>query len=235
MTHISRPKLGHQLAVGLFLASHIGLSLFSGFAAIAQELAATPALGDLDMNNILYVEVEYGNLQQGVVVIEMKPDMAPIHVARVKELVREGFYDGIVFHRVVDGFMAQTGDPEGNGTGGSGQNLPPEFNDGRHVRGAVSMARGGNINTADSQWFIVLTDTPSLDHEYTYWGRVVSGMEFVDQFRRGDPNSGGLVPYPDRIIRMRVAADVSPDERLAIRTNGPTQDSQNSELSQPSG
>ncbi|MEQ9448826.1 MAG: peptidylprolyl isomerase [Rhodospirillaceae bacterium] len=175
-------------------------------AAPAQDNSQTTpqtTMESLDLENTLYLDLEYGR-----VVIEMKPDMAPQHVARIKELVREGFYDGIVFHRVMDGFMAQTGDPKGDGTGGSGQNIPAEFNDGTHVRGAVSMARAANINSADSQFFIVLEDSDFLDGQYTYWGQVVSGMEFVDRIRKGDPTNNGAVPYPDRIIQLQIAADV---------------------------
>jgi peptidylprolyl isomerase len=157
---------------------------------------------NLNLEDTLYLDLEYGR-----VVIKLRPDLAPKHVARIKELARKGFYDGIVFHRVIEGFMAQTGDPKGNGTGGSGQNIPAEFNSGKHVRGAVSMARSANINSADSQFFIVTADSNFLDGQYTYWGEVVSGMEFVDKLRKGDPNENGAVPYPDRIIRMQVAAD----------------------------
>ncbi len=156
----------------------------------------------LDLQNTLYLDLEYGR-----VVIKLHPELAPKHVARIKELVRQGFYDGLVWHRVIDGFMAQGGDPKGDGTGGSGQNIPAEFNGGRHVRGALSMARAANINSADSQFFIVLADSPHLNGQYTYWGEVISGMEFVDRIRKGDPESNGSVPYPDRIIRMQVAAD----------------------------
>ncbi len=162
-----------------------------------------PSNEPLDLENTLYLDLEYGR-----VVIKMHPELAPKHVARIKELTRQGFYDGIVFHRVIDDFMAQTGDPKGNGTGGSGTNLPAEFNDGLHVRGAVSMARSTNINSADSQFFIVIGDSSFLDGQYTYWGEVVSGMEFVDRIRKGDPNENGSVPYPDRIVQMQVAADV---------------------------
>ncbi|MGE4063606.1 MAG: peptidylprolyl isomerase [Rhodospirillaceae bacterium] len=156
----------------------------------------------LDPEFTLYLDLEYGR-----VVIRMRPDLAPVHVARVKELTRQGFYDGVVFHRVIDGFMAQTGDPQGDGTGGSGKNIQAEFNKESHVRGAVSMARAANINSADSQFFIVLQDSTHLDGNYTLWGQVVSGMEFVDRIRKGDPSANGRVPYPDRIIRMQVAAD----------------------------
>ncbi len=162
-----------------------------------------PSTDPLDLENTLYLDLEYGR-----VVIKMHPELAPQHVARIKELVRQGFYDGIVFHRVIDGFMAQTGDPKGNGTGGSGKKIQAEFNDGKHVRGALSMARSSNINSADSQFFIVLGDSDFLDGQYTYWGEVVSGMEFVDRIRKGDPGENGTVPYPDRIVRLQVAADV---------------------------
>ncbi len=156
----------------------------------------------MDPEFTLYMDLEYGR-----VVIKMRPDLAPVHVARVKELVRQGFYDGIVFHRVIDGFMAQTGDPKGDGTGGSGKNIQAEFNKESHVRGSVSMARAANINSADSQFFIVLEDSTHLDGNYTLWGQVVSGMEFVDKIRKGDPSANGRVPYPDRIVRMQVAID----------------------------
>ncbi len=156
----------------------------------------------LDPEFTLYLDLEYGR-----VVIRMRPDLAPVHVARVKDLVRQGFYDGVVFHRVIDGFMAQTGDPQGDGTGGSGKNIQAEFNKESHLRGAVSMARASNINSADSQFFIVLNDSTHLDGNYTLWGQVVSGMEFVDKIRKGDPNANGRVPYPDRIIRMQVGID----------------------------
>jgi peptidylprolyl isomerase len=178
------------------------LSGVLGAIALMVWAVGAQAQGKLDMENTLYMDLDYGR-----VVIKLRPDLAPKHVARVKELTRQGFYDGLVFHRVIEGFMAQTGDPDGDGTGGSGQNIPAEFNAGKHVRGAVSMARAANINSADSQFFIVLADSPHLNGQYTYWGEVVSGMEFVDQIRKGNPGQNGKVPYPDRIIRMQVAAD----------------------------
>lgn len=140
-------------------------------------------------------------LTSGTVVIETRPDLAPNHVARIKELVGQGFYDGLAFHRVIEGFMAQTGDPLGNGTGGSGQNLAAEFSNAPHGRGAVSMARANDPNSADSQFFICFADANFLDGQYTVWGQVVEGMEFVDRIKRGDgPN--GMVSDPDRIVRM---------------------------------
>ena len=162
----------------------------------------------LDLENTLYLDLSYGR-----VVIKLHPELAPKTVTRFKELVRQGFYDGLVFHRVIEGFMAQTGDPKGDGTGGSGQNINAEFNSGKHVRGAVSMARAANINSADSQFFIVLADSPHLDGQYTYFGEVVSGMEFVDLIRKGDPRRNGSVPYPDHIIRLQVAADADKTEK----------------------
>jgi peptidylprolyl isomerase len=128
-------------------------------------------------------------------------------VKRIKQLVRDGFYDGIVFHRVIDGFMAQTGDPTGTGTGGSGKNIKAEFNDVPHDRGVVSMARAANINSADSQFFIVFKNSNFLDGQYTAWGRVTDGMEFVDNIKKGSSSRNGEVDNPDRIIRMQVAAD----------------------------
>ena len=155
-----------------------------------------------DLENTLYMDVPAGR-----VVIEMRPDLAPATVARIKELVRQGFYDGIVFHRVIDGFMAQTGDPKGNGTGGSGHKLKAEFSTEKHVRGVVSMARASDPDSADSQFFIMFAPAPSLDGKYTVWGKVVSGMEYIDQVKKGDAARNGTVTNPDKIIRMQVAAD----------------------------
>jgi len=146
-------------------------------------------------------------LKDGDVVIEMYPDVAPNHVARIKELARQGFYDGLNFHRVIDGFMAQTGDPLGNGTGGSGKKLKAEFNSKHHGRGAVSMARAQDPDSGDSQFFICFDDAGFLDGKYTVWGQVVSGMEFVDKIKKGTGNNG-MVYEPDKIISLRVLADV---------------------------
>jgi len=138
---------------------------------------------------------------KGRVVIAMRPDLAPGHVARIKELVREGFYDGIVFHRVIDGFMAQTGCPHGTGTGGSKYpNLKQEFNSEAHVRGTVSMARAQSPDSANSQFFICFTDARFLDKQYTVWGKVTSGMENVDKIKRGEP-----VRDPDKIVSAKVS------------------------------
>ena len=141
---------------------------------------------------------------KGRVVIEMRPELAPGHVARIKELVRDGFYDGIVFHRVIDGFMAQTGCPHGTGTGGSGQKLKAEFNAEPHVRGTVSMARAQNPDSGDSQFFICFDDASFLNKQYTVWGRVTEGMDNVDKIKRGEP-----VQNPDKIVKATVGADAS--------------------------
>jgi peptidylprolyl isomerase len=146
-------------------------------------------------------------LKDGVVVIEMRPDLAPKHVARIKQLTRQGFYDGLTFHRVIDGFMAQTGDPKGNGTGGSGMKLPAEFSNQPFVRGTVGMARSQDPNSGDSQFFICFAPAPFLDGKYTVWGRVIDGMAVVDDIKRGDERRNGEVDSPDKIIRMQVAAD----------------------------
>ena len=152
-----------------------------------------------DPDNTLVMDIDHGR-----VLIELKPDLAPNHVARIKDLAREGFYDGIVFHRVIEGFMAQSGDPTGTGTGGSGRNLAQEFSDAPHVRGTASMARATDPNSADSQFFICFDDAPFLNGQYTVWGQVVEGMEHVDRIKRGEP-----VQDPDRIVQMRVATDLA--------------------------
>jgi peptidylprolyl isomerase len=156
-----------------------------------------------DPENTLYLDLEYGS-----VVIEMRPDLAPNHVARIKELVREGFYDGIVFHRVMEGFMAQGGDPTGTGTSGSGQNIKAEFSNEPHVRGTLSMARSGHPDSADSQFFIVFAEASFLDGQYTVWGKVIEGMEYVDMIKRGDSRTGAIDGQPDKIVKMQIAADV---------------------------
>jgi peptidylprolyl isomerase len=138
---------------------------------------------------------------QGPVVIAFRPDLAPGHVARITELAKSGFYDGVVFHRVIDGFMAQTGDPTGTGTGGSGKKLPAEFSREPHVRGTASMARAGHPDSADSQFFLCFGNASFLDGQYTVWGQVVEGMENVDKIKRGEP-----VRNPDRINSARIEA-----------------------------
>ncbi len=157
-----------------------------------------------DPENTVHMELEDGR-----VVIRLRPDLAPRHVERIKELVREGFYDGLTFHRVIEGFMAQTGDPRGDGTGGSGKKLAAEFSDAPFERGTLGMARSAAPDSADSQFFICLADTSHLNGQYTVWGQVVEGMGHVDSVKLGDSRRNGAVADPDRIVRMRVAADVA--------------------------
>ena len=173
-------------------------------AAVLFLLTLGGPVAAADLENTLYLDVPKGR-----VVIEMRPDLAPNHVRRIKELVRQGFYDGLPFHRVIAGFMAQTGDPRGDGTGGSGQKLKAEFSSSaHHVRGTVSMARAQDPDSADSQFFICFAPAPFLDGKYTIWGQVTSGMEYIDAIKKGNPNNNGMVANPDRIVRMQVAADV---------------------------
>lgn len=175
------------------LSTLIGIILFMNTSSNAEN-----------KENILYLNLTYGR-----VVIEMRPDIAPLHVARIKELVKSKFYDGLTFHRVIDGFMVQTGDPQGNGTGGSGQKIKAEFSKEPHLRGTVSMARNGyDINSGDSQFFICLADARFLDGQYSVWGQVIEGMEFVDKIKKGDSNNNGTVTNPDKIISMQLAEEV---------------------------
>lgn len=152
----------------------------------------------LDPENTIYLDLSYGR-----VVIKLMPDVAPKHVERIKTLTREGFYNGLKFHRVIDGFMAQTGDPTGTGMSGSSYpNLPAEFNSVNFGRGTVGMARAQSPNSANSQFFICFDDCSFLNKQYTVWGQVVEGMQFVDQIKRGEPPRD-----PDTIVKMTVAAD----------------------------
>lgn len=179
-------------------------SLFSlivvAFAATTTAFAQAPQANDPE--NTLIIE-----LTSGKVVIAMRPDLAPEHVARVKQLAREGFYNGIVWHRVIPGFMAQTGDPTGTGGGGSKYpDLPAEFTNTPFERGTVGAARTSDPNSANSQFFITFTRTPHLNGQYTVWGRVVDGMTHVDAIKKGDGQSGS-VENPDKMLKVYVAAD----------------------------
>ena len=168
--------------------------------SIIFAMTITGAASGQDLENTLYMDLEDGR-----VVIELRPDLAPKHVARIKQLAREGFYDGIVFHRVIPGFMAQTGDPTGTGRGGSEKpDLPAEFSNEPFVRGTVGMARTSDPNSANSQFFINFAETPHLNGQYTVWGEVVEGMEHLDRIAQGEPPA-----EPDRIVQMRVASDVA--------------------------
>jgi cyclophilin family peptidyl-prolyl cis-trans isomerase len=169
-------------------------------AALAAP-AAAQSKGDLE--NMLYLELPYGR-----VVIKLRPDLAPHHVARIKELVREKFYDGVVFHRVIPNFMAQTGDPTGTGRGGSGQKIKAEFSAAPFERGTLGMARSQSPDSADSQFFICFARADWLDGQYTVWGQVVEGMEYVDKIAKGEPPA-----KPDKIITLRVAADVENEKK----------------------
>jgi len=177
--------------------------------ALVALLCATPALAQplpagLDPQNTVYMETPYGR-----VVIKLRPDLAPKHAERIKTLAREKYYDNVPFHRVIAGFMAQTGDGQrGDGTGGSKYpDLPAEFSNAPFKRGVVGMARAQNPNSANSQFFIMLAETPSLNNQYTVVGEVVSGMEAIDKIKKGSPSQNGAVSNPDRIVRMQVAAD----------------------------
>ena len=182
-------------------------SLFSLLAIgiLAMTISANDAGAAPDPENVLVME-----LKDGIVRIEMLPDLAPKHAEQIKTLTRSGFYDGIVFHRVIDGFMAQTGDPTGTGRGGSDlPDLPAEFSAEPFERGVVGMARSQSPNSGNSQFFITFAPARFLDKQYTVWGRVIEGMEFVDMIKkapRGDQS--GTVRDPDKIITLRVAADV---------------------------
>ena len=167
--------------------------------AATDEAIAAP-----DPENTLVMELEHGT-----VVIEMLPELAPKHVARIKELTRQGFYDGIVFHRVMADFMAQTGDPTGTGRGGSGQNIDAEFSSEPYLRGTLGLARSQSPNSADSQFFITLAPARFLDNQYTVWGRVIEGMDAVDRIKKAPAGSqSGTVDDPDKIVRMRVKAEI---------------------------
>ena len=179
---------------------HIRFTSVLAAAAMAASIGGAQAA---DPENTLYMDLEYGR-----VVIELRSDLAPGHVKRVKELTRQKFYDGLPFHRVIPGFMAQGGDPRGDGTGGSGTKLKAEFSKEKHVRGTVSMARAQSPDSADSQFFICFADAAFLDGQYTVWGKVVQGMEFVDKIKKGTSANNGAVSNPDRIKQLRVAADV---------------------------
>ncbi|CAA9537705.1 MAG: Peptidyl-prolyl cis-trans isomerase [uncultured Sphingosinicella sp.] len=197
-----RLKSLFALGAGALLASSVG----------AQTTQATPAepatpvvktapleVPALDPENTLHLDLSTG----GRVSIQLRPDVAPAHVERIKTLARQGFYNGVVFHRVIEGFMAQTGDPTATGTGGSPlPDLAAEFNTLPHVRGAVSAARAGEPNSANSQFFIVFSPRFSLDSKYSVFGRVVSGMQYVDAIERGEPPAS-----PSRVLRASIGAD----------------------------
>jgi peptidylprolyl isomerase len=181
------------------------ISVLRRAATAAMVLVAaslSPALAAAPEDTLLL------DIGSGTVTIELRPDLAPNHVARIRELVRKGFYDGTPFHRVIAGFMAQGGDPTGTGTGGSGTKLRAEFSGEPFVRGVVGMARSNNPDSADSQYFIMLGSAPSLDGRYTVVGTVLEGMDLVDRIKKGDPSDNGMVTRPDKLVRARILADV---------------------------
>ncbi len=177
--------------------------IFSRRAALAFPLlAAGTAWGATDADNTVVMTLKNG----GKVVIRLRPDWAPKHVAQIETLVKRGFYDGLVFHRVIPGFMAQTGDPTGTGSGGSDlPNIPAEFNATHFKRGVVGMARAGDPDSANSQFFIVTKDSDFLDGQYTAFGEVVSGMDAVDKIKAGTEANNGMVTNPDKIVSMKMA------------------------------
>lgn len=190
------------------------ITIITALSTAAIASSNTNKKIDSNMSNTLHLE-----LKDGIVVIELLPEIAPNHVARIKELASEGFYDGIVFHRVIEDFMAQTGDPTGTGMGGSDKgNIKAEFSVKPHTRGAVSMARANDPNSANSQFFIVLKDSNFLDKNYTLFGYVTEGMQFVDNIKKGDPGRNGKVDSPDKIISLRVASQEVAKEKESADT-----------------
>jgi peptidylprolyl isomerase len=176
---------------------------------LALAVSAVPALalaqagGKPDPQNTLEID-----LKDGKVLIALRPDLAPKHVERIKTLAKRGFYDGLPFHRVIDGFMAQTGDPRGNGTGGSElPDLPAEFSQEPFTRGTLGMARTSNPNSANSQFFIMFKEAQHLNGQYTVWGKVISGMDAVDKVKKGEASANGSVANPDKMLKVRLLAD----------------------------
>jgi peptidylprolyl isomerase len=180
------------------------MRLVLGLVMALLLAAAVPvAAAELDPQNTLFMDLSYGR-----VVIKLRPDLAPKHVERAKALAKKGFYDNTPFHRVIDGFMAQGGDPTGTGTGGSDlPDLKAEFSETHFVRGTIGAARSSDPDSANSQFFIMFAPASNLDGSYTVWGEVVSGMEFVDKIKKGNPDNDGVVDQPDRIVKMQLAAD----------------------------
>lgn len=181
------------------------LAVFAAPHAVKAQGAVPEAVSALNPENVLVIEVSAGPIY-----VELLPEVAPQHVARIQTLAREGFYDGVVFHRVIDGFMAQTGDPTGTGTGGSNYpDLPAEFSQIQYERGIVGMARTNDPNSANSQFFIMFGPAPSLNGSYTVFGRVVDGMDAVDAIKKGDARRNGMVSEPDAMVRARLLSDLT--------------------------
>lgn len=184
-----------------------GLTL--GLALGASILNAVSAAPAQDLQNTIYLDTKDGRIT-----ISLRPDLAPKHVAQIETLTKRGFYNGLVFHRVIDGFMAQTGDPTGTGMGGSDlPNIPAEFSGEPFKRGTVGMARSQDPNSANSQFFICFADAPFLNHKYTVVGQVVSGMDVVDKIKKGAKEDNGKVTDPDKIIKMQMAGGAAPSKK----------------------
>jgi peptidylprolyl isomerase len=186
------------------------MRLFGLMALCLVVTAGGPVSAATDLQNTLYLDVPAGR-----VVIELRPDLAPLTVAHIKELTKKGFYDGLKFHRVIAGFMAQTGDPLGSGAGGSGPNgannpVKAEFTQTHFLRGSLGLARTDDPNSGDSQFFICFAPASNLDGKYTLFGQVTKGMEFIDAIKKGDQARNGAVTNPDRIVKMQIAADAKP-------------------------
>jgi peptidylprolyl isomerase len=181
--------------------------LFAGFCAVFMSLAATAAVAaPADLQNTIYLDTKDGRIT-----ILLRPDLAPKHVAQIKALTKRGFYNGIVFHRVIEGFMAQTGDPTGTGAGKSDlPNVPAEFTPTPFKRGTLGMARSQDPDSANSQFFICLADSPFLNGKYTMFGEVIDGMDIVDKVKKGSKSDNGSVVSPDKIVKMQLATDAAP-------------------------
>jgi len=194
------------IAVGAwFVIGQTPSTAKAGSSASVYQGAGESNLDLGSADNTLYLD-----LAAGRVVIQMRPDLAPKHVARIKELVRQGHYDGLTFHRVIEGFMAQGGDPEGTGKGGTGIKIPGEFSSEKFKRGVVGMARSRDVDSADSQFYIMLGNGSWLNGKYTVWGHVVEGMAFVDAIKKGDKNANGKISgAPDKIVRMQIKVDAA--------------------------
>ena len=193
-----------MICSGLTLGLALGLAF--GSASISRAAPAAPAQ---DLQNTIYLDTKDGRIT-----ILLRPDLAPKHVAQIEALTKRGFYNGLVFHRVIDGFMAQTGDPTGTGTGGSDlPNIPAEFSAEPFKRGTIGMARSQDPDSANSQFFICFADASFLNHKYTVVGQVVSGMDVVDKIKKGAKEDNGAVTGPDKIVKMQIAADAAPTKK----------------------
>jgi peptidylprolyl isomerase len=193
-----------MICSGLTLGLALGLAF--GSASISRAAPAAPAQ---DLQNTIYLDTKDGRIT-----ILLRPDLAPKHVAQIEALTKRGFYNGLVFHRVIDGFMAQTGDPTGTGTGKSDlPNIPAEFSAEPFKRGTIGMARSQDPDSANSQFFICFADASFLNHKYTVVGQVVSGMDVVDKIKKGAKEDNGAVTGPDKIVKMQIAADATPTKK----------------------